>query len=88
VKQGFSEVIGSWNTMAMSRPISCGAGARAAVPASSWPSKAMRSALTRAVQGSRPMMASMATDLPEPDSPTMASTSLGSHTESTPSTAQ
>ena len=47
----------------------------------------MRSAVTVAVQGSRPMTASMATDLPEPDSPTMARTSSGSTAMSTPSTA-
>src|ERR1700722_9914488 len=51
------------------------------------PSKAMRSADTVAVGGKRPIAASIATDLPEPDSPTIASTSLRSSVRSNPSTA-
>src|SRR5260370_40594245 len=47
----------------------------------------MRSAVTLAVNGKRPIIASIATDLPEPDSPTIASTSLGATVRSTPSTA-
>ena len=38
----------------------------------------MRSAVTVAVGGRRPITANIATDLPEPDSPTIASTSLRS----------
>ena len=38
--------------------------------------------------GSRPITASIDTDLPEPDSPTMASTSLGSRASETRSTAR
>ena len=41
----------------------------------SLPSNVIRSAVTLAVHGSRPITASIATDLPEPDSPTIASTS-------------
>src|SRR6478736_6482947 len=51
------------------------------------PSKVILSALTVAVGGRRPMTASMATDLPEPDSPTMASTSRASTCRSMPLTA-
>src|SRR5260370_35561168 len=47
----------------------------------------MRSAVALAVNGKRPIIASIATDLPEQDSPTIASTSLGSTVRSTPSTA-
>ena len=46
-----------------------------------------RPAVTRALAGRRPMVASMATDLPEPLSPTMASTSRLSTEMSMPSTA-
>ena len=51
------------------------------------PAKSSRSAVTRAVQGNRPMTASMATLLPEPDSPTIATTSPCSTASSIPSTA-
>src|SRR5690606_39213896 len=47
-----------------------------------------RSALTFAVQGRSPITASIETDLPEPDSPTIASTSLSSTEKETPSTAR
>jgi hypothetical protein len=47
----------------------------------------MRSAVTLAVHGSNPITASMATDLPEPDSPTTATTSSGSTIRSKPSNA-
>ena len=86
MKQGFSEVIGSWKIIAMSRPMI----ARRALGLSrrrSCPQKSMRSAVTVAVQGSSPMTASMDTDLPDPDSPTIASTSSVSTAMSTPSTA-
>ncbi|MNL77895.1 hypothetical protein D3C87_2041700 [compost metagenome] len=51
------------------------------------PSNSILSAVTVAVRGRRPITASMATDLPEPDSPTMASTSRASTDTSMPSTA-
>ena len=38
----------------------------------SWPSNVILSAVTVAVGGNRPITASISTDLPEPDSPTMA----------------
>ena len=74
VKQGFKELIGSWKIIAMSLPISrrrwrglsCSKG---------WAWKASRSAVILAVQGNRPITASMATLFPEPLSPTMPATS-------------
>ena len=60
---------------------------RATSSCRSWPSKAMTSASILAVNGSSPITASIATDLPEPDSPTIASTSSRSTATSTPSTA-
>ncbi len=48
----------------------------------------MRSAVTFAVHGRRPITASMDTDLPEPDSPTIARTSPVSTVSETPSTAR
>src|SRR5271165_2232589 len=47
----------------------------------------MRSAATVAIGGRSPMIASIATDLPDPDSPTIAKTSLRSSARSNPSTA-
>jgi hypothetical protein len=86
VKQGLSELIGSWKIIAMSLP-AMRRRAFGPIVSRSWPSNAMRSAVTLAVNGSSPITASIATDLPEPDSPTIASTSLGSTARSTPSTA-
>ena len=86
VKHGLSDDIGSWNTIAMSRPTRSRRclGVRLI---RSRPANTMRSACTVATHGNRPMIASIATDLPEPDSPTMASTSSGSTTTSMSSTA-
>ncbi len=47
-----------------------------AAPSSSWPRKRTEPE-TCAVRGSSPITASDVTDLPEPDSPTMPSTSPG-----------
>src|SRR5204863_3053377 len=52
------------------------------------PSKSILSAVIFAVQGRRPMTASMDTDFPEPDSPTMAKTSPVSTFMETLSTAR
>jgi len=70
---GFSAVIGSWKIMAIRRPRSArfSRGWRLAM---SLPSK-MISPVMCALRGSRPITARLETDLPEPDSPTMASTS-------------
>src|SRR3954471_8029958 len=52
-----------------------------------WPAKRADPPI-RAVLGSSPMMASDVTDLPEPDSPTMPSTSPGCRPKETPRTAR
>ena len=58
-----------------------------AIDRRSAPAKAKRSATTIAAGGRSPIAASIATDLPEPDSPTIASTSFRSSVKSNPSTA-
>src|SRR5262245_5390906 len=55
---------------------------------SSRPANCMRLAVTFAVQGRSPITASIDTDLPEPDSPTMARTSRESTVSETLSTAR
>ena len=77
VSTGFNEVIGSWKIIAMSRPrisrISPSDNSRRLRP---W--NRMRPATTRpAGRASSRMMASEDTDLPQPDSPTSATTSPG-----------
>ncbi len=77
LRTGLSEVIGSWKIMAISRPrtrrISSSERAR-----SSLPSKRTLPPVMRPVAaGSRRMTASAETDLPEPDSPTIATISPG-----------
>ena len=86
MKHGLSEDIGSWKIIAMSLPARRRRSS-AVIDRRSAPSKAIRSAVTVAVGGRRPITASIATDLPEPDSPTIASTSLRSSVRSNPSTA-
>ena len=58
------------------------------VPATEASGRIHTSAVTVAVQGKSPISASMATDLPDPDSPTIATTSPPSTSKSTPSTAR
>ena len=70
VKHGLRLDIGSWKIMAMSLPMIL-RRLRALMLKRSLPAKEMRSASTFAVQGRRPIRASMATDLPDPDSPTI-----------------
>ena len=77
VNTGLSDVIGSWKIIEMSRPriwrISSSLRSRRFRP-----SKRTVPALMRAVfGGSRRMTASADTDLPDPDSPTMATISPG-----------
>ena len=62
--------------------------ARAEAEERARPAKSSRSAVIVAVQGRRPIIASIATDLPEPLSPTMPTISPGSTSRSTPSTAR
>ena len=73
---GFSDVIGSWKTMAIFEP------RKACIalflrPTSCSPLNRIEPVM-RALRGSRPMTAIEVTDFPEPDSPTMPSTSPGS----------
>ena len=70
---GVSAESGSWNTMLMELPRSLD-NSRSPSPSSSRPRRRIEP-LIRACSGSRPITASADTDLPEPDSPTMASTS-------------
>ncbi|CAH0312388.1 hypothetical protein SRABI70_04771 [Pseudomonas sp. Bi70] len=85
VKLGFRAVIGSWKIIDRSLPTIW----RRWRPLSfsmSVPSKSSRSARTMPGESIRPISAIMVTDLPEPDSPTMASTSPLSTFRSRPST--
>ena len=82
---GLSVVVGSWNTMPTSRPRICRKASAPRVVTStplSW-----MEPCTWAVAGNRPLMASEVTLLPDPDSPTMPSTSLASTSKSMPRTA-
>src|SRR5262245_7310150 len=72
--------------MPSSRPASWRRSAALSFIRACWP-KRIRSAVTVAVQGSKPITASIATDLPEPDSPTIATISFGAIVKSKPSTA-
>ena len=75
VYTGVSADIGSWNTVPMRRPRIRDI-ASSDKPSSSWPSR-LTDPLTSAYSGSRPITAMAAADLPEPDSPTIATTSRG-----------
>ena len=66
VKHGLSEDIGSWKIIDMSRPMMLAALLGASCSRRSLPSKARTSAVIVAVQGRRPITASIETDLPEP----------------------
>ena len=76
VRTGLSEVIGSWKIMAISRPrmrrISSSERS-----SSSRPSKRMEPCVRAVPDGSSRITASADTDLPEPDSPTIATISPG-----------
>lgn len=72
-KMGVSAVNGSWEIIATERPRSVDIS-RSASPSSCRPFSSIDPD-TRADGGSRPITASDDTDLPDPDSPTMASTS-------------
>ncbi len=74
---GLSDVIGSWKIMAISRPRMRRISSSESC-SSSRPSKRTDPLGMRAVPGgSSCMMASADTDLPEPDSPTIATISPG-----------
>ncbi len=88
VRIGLSEVIGSWKIIEMSRPrISriCSSSSSSRLR----PSNRTRPFGTRPVsRGNSRMMESAVTDLPEPDSPTIATTSPRLTLKLTPSTAR
>src|SRR6476646_6966123 len=87
VNTGLSEVIGSWNTMAMPGPrIRCMRASESSVSTS--PPKRTSPDATRAGGcGSRPVMVSAVTLLPLPDSPTMPRISPSSNENERSSTA-
>ena len=73
---GLSEVIGSWKIMAISRPRMRRISSSVS-PRSSRPPKRMEPRVRAVPAGSSCMTASAETDLPEPDSPTIATISPG-----------
>ncbi len=85
---GFSDVMGSWNTMVMALPrIRRMAGSDAS--RRSWPANRMRPPSTSAPEdSSRRAIAMAVTDLPDPDSPTSANVPPRSSANETPSTAR
>src|SRR5438105_5642326 len=85
VRTGFMDVIGSWKIMAIFPPRSLRSSASGR-PSSSSPRNRMEPVMV-ALRGSRPMTASMLTDFPEPDSPTMPSDSRSPIEKSSPRTA-
>ncbi len=72
---GFSDLVGSWNTIAMSAP-RCSRIRSSLSPISCMPWN-WAEPVTTASCGSSPMTARQLTVFPEPDSPTMASVWLG-----------
>ncbi len=85
VSTGFSAVIGSWKTMAMSvarilRIFPASRPTTFTLPTFATPE-------TLALPGSSPMAAVEVTDLPDPDSPTSATTSPGLTASESPLTA-
>ena len=78
VSTGLSEVIGSWKTMPISRPltlrISASLMANRSLPMKRMPPPTMRPGGS----GMRRRMESALTDLPQPDSPTIATVSPSS----------
>ena len=83
---GLRPVIGSWNTMATVSPRNRSSCRREHVTRSTPATRAEPLTLV-AAGGSRPMIESAVTDLPQPLSPTMASVSPGRRSKDTPSTA-
>ena len=84
--KGFSAVIGSWNTVAIRAPRNARIAAGVAWRRSC-SSKPIRPAVTAKPGGSSPVSAAAVTDLPDPLSPTMHSTSPGSSVRLTSCTA-
>ena len=82
---GLSVVVGSWKTKPTSRPRSV-LSVSASAETTSVPTRRI-DPVTCALSGNRPAMARHATLLPEPDSPTMPSTSPGYTSNEMPRTA-
>ncbi len=86
VNDGFRLEVGSWKIMAISAPSSA-RRSRCAIARRSRPAKKSRSALTRPGSSTRPSSDSAVTLLPDPDSPTIPTTSPGAIEKLTSSTA-
>ena len=84
---GFREDIGSWKTIATSRP-RMRFNSLTGMPMISRPSRRIDPETKAGGTGSSPMTASIDTLLPEPDSPTRAKVSLGATVRLTPLTAR
>ena len=87
VSTGFRLVIGSWKTIAMSRPRSARISDSGRHSRSRPPNRTRPPATRPAGRASRRMTASAETDLPQPDSPTMAMVSPALTVQLTPPTA-
>ncbi len=89
---GFSAVDGSWNTIPTSRPRARRSSSAEMESTSTAPApvRSLRSTApsVTAVSGRRPRIVRAVTDLPDPDSPTMARISPGDTVRDTPSTAR
>ena len=83
---GLSAVIGSWKTIAISAP-RIRRSSSSEAPTRSRPANATRPSKRAFGERVRPISVMPVTDLPEPDSPTIASTSPASTWKETPSTA-
>ena len=77
---GFSDVIGSWKTIAISSPADRRSSSSVAL-SSSWPSSVAEPSKRAFRRGVRPMSVIAVTDLPEPDSPTIAEHLAGAQLE-------
>src|SRR5690349_14307244 len=86
LNSGFSDAIGSCRIIAIARP-RMRRSARALLPVSSSPSKAMLPPAMRAFGGSSPMMERQVVVLPQPDSPISPSVSPAFSVKLMPSTA-
>ncbi len=82
---GFSDVIGSWKTIAMLAPQNRRISLGDAPPISS-PSKRIEPLRITFLRGSSPMIERVSTVLPDPDSPTIPSVRPRSRVKDTPST--
>ena len=84
---GFSDVIGSWNTIAIFAPHRV-RSVLSSAPTISVPSKTIEPLCVVVRRGSSPIIERERTVLPDPDSPTMPSVSPRPSSRDTPSTAR